>query len=249
MCLPFLAPLGVALGASASSAAAVGTVTAGALAMGAASAGIGIMSQQQAAAAQNQYRSELSISQNRRYNQTVDSVRLDVGNQIDQLTRRQIQQQDAFRRELSGITNEMRAAQGTARAAMGGQGVEGNSVNILHNQFEARLGLFEATTTRNISAYAQQNAMEAKAIYSRGQSIINSGYPSPLPPPATVNVATSIMNGVTTGLSVFGSLQPFASGYGQTGSAGLGGGSSSGPTFGPTSGMAYNSQLQPWSFY
>lgn len=225
MCAPFLAPLGVALGASAEAAAAVGTIAALSVVAAGATAIVAYDAQANAAQEQNRYREELRIAQNKQYEQTIEGVERDVANQIDALTAQKIQQNDAIRRELYGVTNEARAAQGMARAQLASLGVEGNSAFMLHNQFEARLGLFDATAERNRSALYRQLDMEAKSIYARGQSIINSGYPSPLPPAATVSLGTSIMNGVTTGISIFGSLQPFASGYGQVGQAGQGGSS------------------------
>jgi len=222
MCLPFLAPLGALLlpaGASALQAAAVGTLVVGSVVAGASSAFVAYDAQANAAQEQNRYREELRISQEKQYEQTIEGVERDVANQVDALTLQRIQQNDAIRRELYGVTNEARAAQGIARAQLASLGVEGNSAFMLHNQFEAKLGLFDATAERNRSSLYRQSSMEAQAIYSRGQSIINSGYPSPLPPAAIVSPWTSIMNGVTTGISVFGALTPFASGYGQTGSA------------------------------
>lgn len=246
MCLPALAPIGVALGATtATSAAALGTVTVLAVVAAGATAFVAYDAQANAAQEQNRYREELRIAQNKQYEQTIEGVERDVGNQIDALTAQKIQQNDAIRRELYGVTNEARAAQGMARAQLASLGVEGNSAFMLHNQFESRLGLFDATAERNRSAVYRQLDMEAKSIYARGQSIINSGYPSPLPPSATVSIGTSIMNGINSGISIFGSLQPFASGYGQVGNAGT---STAGPMSQRGSAAYYNAQLQPWRF-
>lgn len=210
MCLPLLAPLGFALGATtATSAAALGTVTAASLAIGGASAGIGIAGQASAAKAQNQYRQQLGISQNERYAQTVASVQGDIQLQIGQLAQRKIEQNAAQQQELSNIAREAKAASSTTRTMQAAAGIEGVSVELLHQQFEQNLAAHQMTAKRNMDNFTRQTDMEARAIYARGQSIINSGYPQPLPPPATVNVGTSIMNGITTGLSVFGALQSF----------------------------------------
>ena len=59
---------------------------------------------------------------------------------------------------------------------------------------------------RNIQNMRMQSSIDAKAIYARGQSAINQGYPNPLPPAQTASPAMSIMNGITTGLSAYSTL-------------------------------------------
>jgi hypothetical protein len=68
---------------------------------------------------------------------------------------------------------------------------------------------FESTAMRNVRNFGRQSNMEAQAIYARGQGAINSGYPNPLPPAATINPFASIMNGITSGISVYGALSSF----------------------------------------
>ena len=208
MCLPLFAPLGVALGAAPAAAAAAGTVAATSIGLGAASAGLSIAAQQQAAREQNSYRQRLGIAQNRAFAENVVSVRRDIGLQVDQAIRRDIEQQNAVRQELSNISRDVIEAGAKARTATAGAGVEGRTVDLLHDQFNRQVAEFESAASRNIKTFRAQTEMEVRAIYSRGQSAINNGYPAPLPPVATVSPATSILNGITTGISIFGTLNP-----------------------------------------
>ena len=189
--------------------------------IGVASIGVGIAGQASAASSQNRYRQQLGIAQAASYKQTVASVRGDIQGQLGQLAQRQIEQTAAQQNELANIARETRAVSATTRTQQAAAGIEGTSVEVLHQQFEQTLAGYQATAKRNMDNFTMQTNMEAKAIYARGQSIINNGYPQPLPPAATVNVGTSIMNGITTGIGVYGSLRGFATpdgvGNGQTG--------------------------------
>lgn len=206
MCIPFFAPLGAALGASSAAAASTGTVAAASIGLGAASAGTSLYAQSQAASQQNAYRARLGIAQNKQYEQMTAAVQRDVNLQIDQLARREMEQATATRLELENISRNVRETAATTRARAGAMGAEGRVVDLLHNQFERDIAEFESVAARNIKTYRAQSEMEARAIYARGQNAINNGYPSPLPPIATVSPATSILNGITTGISVFGTL-------------------------------------------
>lgn len=226
MCIPFLAPLGFALGATtATSAAALGTVTAAGLAVGGASMGLNIAGQSAAASAQNKYRQQLGIAQNAMYAETVESVNKDISLQIGQIAQRQIETTAATQTELSNVARDARTAAATTRTQQAAAGIEGVSVDLLNRQFEQSVAAQQSIAERSMANYTRQMGVEAQAIYARGQSVINSGYPQPLPPPATVNVGTSIMNGISTGLSVFGALQSFRypDGVG-SGLGGVGGG-------------------------
>jgi hypothetical protein len=191
-----------------------------AIGIGVANAAVGVASQAQAANEQNDYRRRLGISQNRAYQQNVEAVTKDIGLQIDQLARRDIEQANATQNELSNIARNVREASATTRTQQAVAGVEGVSADLLHLQFERDVAEFESTAMRNIRNFRNQSNMEAQAIYARGQSIINSGYPSPLPPVATINPLASIMNGITTGISVYGALSSFQTPGGITEAAG-----------------------------
>ena len=177
--------------------------------VGLASAGAGIASQANAADQQNSYRNRLGITGNRKFKENADAIISDIGLQIDQLGQREIQQQAAIRQELSGFARNARETSGTYAARSGALGVQGSSVDAVHQQFARDVLDFEATSRRQMQDYRAQAAFEAQGIYSRGQSAINQGYPNPLPPVATVSPATSIMNGVSTGFAVYSSLGSF----------------------------------------
>lgn len=177
-----------------------------AVGVGVASMGVNLAAQSKAASEQNKYRRSLGISQNKQYQQNAEAVIRDVGMQIDQLAQREIETMAATRQQLETVSRDAREAGSMARTAVAAAGVEGRSVDALHNQFVRDVADFESTAIRNISNFRGQSAMEAKAIYARGQNAINNGYPNPLPPPATISPATSIMQGITTGISVYGAL-------------------------------------------
>jgi hypothetical protein len=122
------------------------------------------------------------------------------------LAQRDIQNANATRTELDNAFRNSRQAQRSYDVAAAGAGVEGRSVDYLHAQFTRDVADFESTAARNIANFRTQSSMEAKAIYARGQSAINGGYPNPLPPTATVSPLTSLMNGMSTGLSAYSVL-------------------------------------------
>lgn len=178
-----------------------------AVGVGVASMGVNLAAQSQAAREQNRYRRSLGISQNKQFEQNAAAVIQDVGLQIDQLAKRDIETAAATRQELETISRNAREAGATVRTMTAAAGVEGRTVDTLHAQFARDVAEFESTAIRNITNFRAQSAMEARAVYARGQNAINNGYPNPLPPVATVNPATSIMSGITTGIGVFGTLR------------------------------------------
>jgi len=179
------------------------------LIMGAGTAVAGGVSQSQATRAQNRYTRELGEAQLAQYKETEKSVVRDVGLQIDQLAQREFEQTAATRQELENITKNVRQASGSARVAQAAMGVEGRSVDMLHQQFAREIAGFESTAMRNLRNMRYQSNMEAQAIYARGQSILNSGVPSPLPPAATWSPALNALQGATVGLQTASALQSF----------------------------------------
>lgn len=223
-----------------------GLIAASAVLAGA-NAAVSLASQTAAAKEQNRYRRDLGISQNRRYAENAQAVVKDVGFQVDQLARREIEQANATQNELANISRNVREASATARTQQASLGIEGVSAELLHLQFSRDIAEFESTAMRNVRNLSRQSNMEAQAIYARGQSAINGGYPNPLPPAATVNPLASVMNGITTGISMYGALSSF---QGPPGISSLAGPttninqapmlSSPGPTFNPLqSGYSY----------
>ena len=205
------------------SAVALAIVGGAGVAVAAASTAVNVSAQKKAASEQNRYRAELGISQNRQYEMNAAGVLQDVGLQIDTLARQQIQREAATRVELENVTRNVREASATATATMASAGIEGRTVDMLHNQFSREVAEFESAAMRNLESARSQSALEAAAIYARGQNAINGGYPAPLPPVATANIGTSVLNGVATGLSASTSLWAFRTPTGVGGAAAPGG--------------------------
>lgn len=180
-----------------------------AIGIGVASAGANMAAQGAAASEQNSYRRRLGIAQNRQYQENAGAVMRDIGMQVDQLARRDLEMAAATSNELQNITRNVREASATARTQQAAAGVEGVSVELLHMQFERDVAEFESTAMRNVRNARYQSNMEAQAIYARGQSAINQGYPPPLPPAQTVSPWASLMNGVSTGLNAAMALSSF----------------------------------------
>ena len=186
------------------------TIIAGAsLAVGVGTAVAGGVAQSQATSAQNKYNRQLGEAGLAQYRETERSVVRDVGLQIDQLSQREFEQTAATRQELENITKNVRQAAGTTRVAQAAMGVEGRSVDMLHQQFEREIAGFESTAMRNMRNMRYQSNMEAQAIYARGQSILNSGVPSPLPPSATWSPVLNALQGATVGIQTASALQSF----------------------------------------
>ena len=198
-------------------------IAAAAIGVGVASTVVSISAQKKAASEQNRYRSELGISQNRQYELNAAGVLRDVGLQIDTLARQQIERESATRLELENVSRNIREASATSTATMAAAGIEGRSVDFLHNQFSRDIADFESAAFRNLESARAQSALEAASIYARGQNAINGGYPPPLPPVATVSPAASILNGISTGLSTAAALNSFKPPSGIGGAAAPGG--------------------------
>jgi hypothetical protein len=180
-----------------------------AAAIGAASSGAQLAAQNKAAKEQNAYRSRLGVSGNKQYLQNAESVIRDVGSQVDQTVRQNIERSSAVRQELEGISRNARQAKATATTVTAAAGVEGRSVDLLHAEFDRDVLEFESAAVRNLSNMRTQMGMEIQAIYARGQSAINGGYPAPLPPAANPSPWLPLINGVTTGISTYSALQSF----------------------------------------
>lgn len=180
-----------------------------AVALGAASAAAQADAQNKAAKEQNAYRARLGVAGNKQYLQNAEAVIRDVGSQVDQVARRNMEQSMAVRQELEGISRNAREAKATYTTVAAAAGVEGRSVDLLHAQFDRDVMEFESAANRNLSNMRTQMGMEIEAIYARGQSAINSGYPAPLPPAANPSPWLPIINGITTGISTYGALSSF----------------------------------------
>ena len=179
------------------------------VAIGAASAAAQADAQNKAAKEQNAYRARLGVAGNKQYVQNAEAVIQDVGSQVDQVVRQNTERQLAVRQELEGISRNAREAKATYSTVAAAAGVEGRSVDLLHAQFDREVMEFESAAARNISNMRTQMGVEIEAIYARGQSAINGGYPAPLPPAANPSPWLPLINGITTGISTYGALNSF----------------------------------------
>jgi hypothetical protein len=179
------------------------------VAIGAASAAAQADAQNKAAKEQNAYRARLGVAGTKQYVQNAEAVIRDVGSQVDQIVRQNTERQLAVRQELEGISRNAREAKATYSTVAAAAGVEGRSVDLLHAQFDREVMEFESAAARNISNMRTQMGVEIEAIYARGQSAINGGYPAPLPPAANPSPWLPLINGITTGISTYGALSSF----------------------------------------
>jgi hypothetical protein len=157
MCLPFLAPIGVAIGASAANAAAVGTLAAFSLAATAASAGLSFAGQKQAADAQEyQYKEGQRLAN--------ENLML----QYQQMAVRQREEQIAKSQQVQQITAEARNAFSTIATEAGEAGIQGNTVNILMGEFERQQG--EALANLNLNYDFRNRQLQLEQLGMRGQA-------------------------------------------------------------------------------
>ena len=180
-----------------------------AVAMSAATTAAQGAAQSKAAKEQNSYRSRLGVSGNKKYLQNAEAVIQDVGSQVDQVVRQNTERQLAVRQELEGISRNARESKATYSTFAAGAGVEGRSVDLLHDQFDRDVMEFESAASRNINNMRTQMGMDIQAIYARGQSAINGGYPAPLPPASNPSPWLPLLNGINTGISTYGALSSF----------------------------------------
>jgi hypothetical protein len=167
-----------------------------------ASTAVSVGAQAKAASDQNKYLRSQGLAADENYRQTVEAVQRDVGLQTDALMAQQMETIAAQKQQLQNISLDARAASSAYTASQAETGIEGRTVQLVHDQFQREVLNYSSAAQRNMTNYTAQLNREASAIYARGQSIINSGYPAPLPPYQSVNYASSIMNGVTQGIGM-----------------------------------------------
>jgi hypothetical protein len=167
-----------------------------------ASTAVSLGSQAKAASDQNKYLRSQGQAADENYRQTVEAVQRDVGLQTDALMAQQMETIAAQKQQLQNISLDARASSAAYTASQAETGIEGRTVQLVHDQFEREVLNYSSAARRNITSYTAQLNREASSIYARGQSIINSGYPAPLPPYQSVNYASSIMNGITQGIGM-----------------------------------------------
>lgn len=159
-----------------------------------------ITGQAVASSQQNKYLRSQGAAADENYRQTVEAVKRDVGLQTDTLMAQQMETIAQQKQQLQNISLDARAASSAYTALQAETGVEGRTVQMVHDQFEREVLNFSSAAQRNITNYTAQLNREASSIYARGQSIINSGYPAPLPPFQSINFANSILSGAAAGI-------------------------------------------------
>lgn len=171
MCLPFLAPIGVALGASAAQAAAVGTMATMMLATTAASAGLSFAGQAQQASAQRyQYQEAQRLSN--------ENLQL----QYRQMAIRQREEQVAKSQQVQQIRAEAEQAFSTISTEAGESGIQGNTVNILMGEFERQQGEALANLNLNYDFRQRQIQLEQLGFRGRAESAVIQAYPNQTAP-------------------------------------------------------------------
>jgi hypothetical protein len=76
----------------------------------------------------------------------------------------------------------------------------------LVDEFERDFVNFESLKLQELDERYSQYNLEEQAVRNRGQSIINSGFPQPLPAIRGGNLLTPILQGATAGIGVAGAL-------------------------------------------
>jgi hypothetical protein len=171
MCLPILAPIGAALGASAAQAAAVGTMATLGLATSAAGAAMSFVGQSQAASAQRYQYSEAQRLAN-------ENLQL----QYRQMAVRQREEQVSKAQQVQQIRMEAEQAFGSIRAESGESGVYGNTVDILMREFERQQNESLSNLDLNYDFRNRQLQIEQLGMRGRAESAMIQAYPNQTAP-------------------------------------------------------------------
>lgn len=171
MCLPFLAPIGAALGASVAAEAAVGTLATLSLATTAASAGLSFAGQAQQASAQRYQYQEAQRLAN-------ENLQL----QYQQMAVRQREEQIAKSQQVQQIRAEAEQAFSTITTESGEAGIQGNTVNILMGEFERQQGEALGNLNLNYDFRQRQLQLEQLGFRGRAESAMIQAYPTQTAP-------------------------------------------------------------------
>jgi len=218
MCLPFLAPIGAALGASAANAAAVGTLATLSVAATAASAGVSFAGQAQQASAQK-YQYEES--------QRLANENLQL--QYQQMAVRQREEQIAKAQQVQMIRQEAETAFGSIRTEAGESGIQGNTVNILLAEFERQQAESLANLNMNYDFRNRQLQIEQLGLRGQAEAAMIRAYPQVSSP----SIAAPI---IQTGAGVLNAVTMYGDPGRMFGAAGGGRGVGGDATLGTTSG-------------
>ena len=109
------------------------------IAVAAASTAASVASSASAASQQNKYLRSQGQAADENYRQTVEAVQRDVGLQTDALMAQQIETVAAQKQQLQNISLDARAASSAYTASQAETGIEGRTVQLVHDQFERDL--------------------------------------------------------------------------------------------------------------
>jgi hypothetical protein len=186
------------------------TIAISSLAVGGATAAAGIVGQNEAyddALADREARSQ---EMNRRYLETARETTRDVFQQIDTLRIQRDQVRQATFSQIRAVADDARKAMGVTAARNAERGITGRTAQSLVDEFERDFMNFENLKLTELADRNLQYNLEEQAIRNRGQSIINSGMPQPLPTIRAGNPLVPILQGATAGLGVAGTLSSLA---------------------------------------
>jgi len=171
MCLGFLAPIGIAMGASETAAAAAGTMAVLQVAAAAASAGVSFAGQKASADAQ-----AAQFKQSERLSQA------NLVNQYQEMAVRQRQEQIAKAQQVEQLTNEASKAYGNIQTTAGESGITGNTVSILMEEFKRQQT--ESLSNLNLNYDFRQRQLQIEQLGLQGQTQANiiRSYPTQAQP-------------------------------------------------------------------
>lgn len=167
MCLPFLAPVGAALGASAAAQAAVGTIAVLSIAASAASAGVSYAGARASANAQEE-----------QYKQTQKLAQANLVNQYSSMAIRQREEQIAKAQQVEQLTNEAAKAYGNIQTTAGESGIRGNTVTSLMEEFKRQQGESLSNLQLNYDFRNRQLQIEQLGLQGQTQANIIRSYPT-----------------------------------------------------------------------
>jgi hypothetical protein len=205
------------------------TIALTSLAVAGATTASGIVAQNEQYSDAMSNRSQAAKYGSERYQQAVTETTRDVAQQIDTLRIQRDQVRAATYNQIRSVADDARKAMGVTRARNAERGVKGRAADILVDEFERDFMNFEEMKLMELNERYNQYNLEEQAVRNRGQSIINSGYPQPLPSIRSGSPIVPILQGATAGLGVAGSLTSIANSdalkglgtMGQTPSGGL----------------------------
>lgn len=180
------------------------------LAVGGATAGAGIYGQQQ------EYDNATANSNNmarygkERYMENAAATQKDVLQQTDTLYQQLDQVRQQSFAQIQAVANDARKGQSVAIARNAERGVMGRSANAAIDEFERTFLEFENLRLTELKDKGAQTDLESLSIHNKGQSIINSGYPQPLPNIIKPSPIVPLLQGASAGLSVASSLSSMA---------------------------------------